>query len=180
MDPVAMKLAALYPNPNTALANCGGAAAGAGCYAVATPGALNTDQGDGRVDWHYNDNNSIYGTISWANTAKSSVPPFPGALDGGNFQGSSEQDLGRNAMLSWAHTFSPTMVNEARIGFSRLVTARTQANANTDVYKQLGIGLRSDHDTEWRRAADRPWSLQPDWREQLAPDQGVQQRMGHD
>jgi hypothetical protein len=140
MDPVAMKLAALYPNPNTALANCGGAAAGAGCYAVATPGALNTDQGDGRVDWHYNDSNSIFGTISWADTSKSSVPPFQGALDGGNFNGSSEQDLGRNGMVSWTHTFSPTMVNEARIGFSRLVTARTQANANTDVYKQLGIG----------------------------------------
>jgi len=140
MDPVAMKLAALYPNPNTALANCNGPAAGSGCYAVATPGALNTDQGDGRVDWRYNDNNSIFGTISWANTAKSSVPPFQGALDGGNFQGSSEQDLGRNAMLSWTHTFSPTMVNEARVGFSRLVTARTQANANSDVYKQLGIG----------------------------------------
>jgi Carboxypeptidase regulatory-like domain len=140
MDPVAMKLAALYPAPNTALANCSGAPAGAGCYAVATPGALNTDQGDGRVDWHYNDANSIFGTISWANTQKSSVPPFPGALDGGNFQGSSEQDLGRNAMLSWTHTFSATMVNEARVGFSRLVTARTQANANTDVYKELGIG----------------------------------------
>ncbi len=140
MDPVARKLAALYPNPNTALANCSGAAAGAGCYAVATPGALNTDQGDGRVDWHYNDANSIFGTISWSNTSKSSVPPFPGALDGGNFQGSSEQDLGRNAMLSWTHTFSPTMVNEARVGFSRLVTARTQANADTDVYKELGIG----------------------------------------
>ena len=126
--PWAMKLAALYPNPNTALANCSGAAKGAGCYAVATPGLLNTDQGDGRVDWHYNDNNSIFGTISWANTSKTSVPPFPGALDGGNFQGSSEQDLGRNAMLSWTHTFSPTMVNEARVGFSRLVTARTQAN----------------------------------------------------
>ncbi|MBV8731015.1 MAG: TonB-dependent receptor, partial [Acidobacteriia bacterium] len=140
MDPVAMKLAALYPSPNTALANCGGAAGGSGCYAVATPGALNTDQGDGRVDWRYNDANSIFGTISWSNTAKSSVPPFPGALDGGNFQGSSEQDLGRNAMLSWTHTFSPTMVNEARVGFSRLVTARTQANANTDIYKELGIG----------------------------------------
>ncbi|MBV9500947.1 MAG: carboxypeptidase regulatory-like domain-containing protein [Acidobacteriaceae bacterium] len=140
MDPVAMKLAALYPNPNTALANCSNAPAGAGCYAVATPGALNTDQGDGRVDWRYNDANSIFGTISWADTSKTSVPPFPGALDGGNFQGSSEQDLGRNGMLSWTHTFSATMVNEARVGFSRLVTARTQANANTDVYKELGIG----------------------------------------
>ncbi len=137
-DPVAAKLAALYPATNTALSNC--SVAGSGCYYTVTPGSLNQDQGDGRVDWHYNDTNSIFGTISWSDTTKGSVTPFAGALDGGNFNGSSEIDLGRNAMLSWTHTFSPTIVNEARVGFSRLVTSRTQANANTDVYKELGIG----------------------------------------
>ena len=98
--------------PNVSSSLC--AVAGAGCYYTVTPGALNTDQGDGRVDWHYNDANSIFGTISWSNTAKTSVQPLPGALDGGDFNGTSETDLGRNAMLSWSHTFSPTMVNEAR------------------------------------------------------------------
>ncbi len=68
------------------------------------------------------------------------MTPFAGALDGGNFAGNSEQDLGRNGNLSWSHIFSPTFVNEARVGFSRLVTARTQANANTDEYKAYGIG----------------------------------------
>ncbi len=43
-------------------------------------------------------------------------------------------------MLSWTHIASPTLVNEARVGFSRLVTARTQANANTDEFKNVGIG----------------------------------------
>ncbi len=137
MDPVAQKLAALYPatnellKPNTVPQND---------YAISTPGALTTDQGDGRVDYHLNDANNIFGSISWTNTSKSSVPPFQGALDGGNFYGSSEQDLGRNGTVSWSHIFSPTMVNEARVGFSRLVTARTQANANSDEYKAVGIG----------------------------------------
>jgi hypothetical protein len=135
-DPVAMKLAALYPATNQPIK--AGALPQNDFYTV-TPGALNTDQGDGRVDYHYNDANSIFGTISWTNTAKSSVQPFAGALDGGNFNGTSEQDLGRNGMISWAHIFSPTLVNEARVGFSRLVTARTQANANTDEYKAVGI-----------------------------------------
>src|SRR6185312_14360337 len=90
--------------------------------------------------YHMNDKNSIFGTISWSNTSKSSIAPFQGALDGGDFNGTSEQDLGRNAMLSWTHIFSPSMVNEARVGFSRLVTARTQANADTDEFTAIGIG----------------------------------------
>jgi len=138
MDPVAVKLASLYPAPNAPASSCN--VAGAGCYFAQTPGTLNQDQGDARVDYHLNDTNSIFGTVSWSDTYKSSVVPFPGALDGGDFNGNSESDLGRNGQLSWTHTFSPTMVNEARVGFSRLVTARTQANANTDVYSELGIG----------------------------------------
>jgi hypothetical protein len=140
MDPVAAKLAALYPAPNRPLA------AGAfptNDYYTVTPGSLNTDQGDGRVDYHLNDANSIFGSISWSNTQKLSVTPFSGsaqALDGGSFAGNSEQDLGRNGNLSWSHIFSPTLVNEARVGFSRLVTARTQGNASTDEYKAFGIG----------------------------------------
>ena len=137
MDPVATKLAALYPATNRAIAP--GAFPTNDFYTV-TPGTQNTDQGDGRVDYHLNDANSIFGSISWTNTQKLNVTPFGGALDGGNFSGNSEQDLGRNGNLSWSHIFSPTLVNEARVGFSRLVTARTQANANTDEYKAFGIG----------------------------------------
>ncbi len=137
MDPAAMKLASLYPATNQPLL--------AGTYPqndfyTITPGALNTDQGDGRVDYHLNDKNSIFGSLSWSDTNKSSVQPLPSALDGGNFNGTGEIDLGRDAMLSWTHIFSPTLVNEARVGFSRLVTSRTQANANTDEFKAIGIG----------------------------------------
>jgi len=134
-DPVAVKLASLYPATNRTI----NAGVPTNDFYTVTPGGLNTDQGDGRVDYHMNDANSIFGTISWSNTAKTNVTPFGGAIDGGNFYGNSEQDLGRNAMISWTHLFGPTMVNEARVGFSRLVTARTQANANTDEYKAYGI-----------------------------------------
>jgi hypothetical protein len=137
-DPVAAKLTAMYPATNASSSNCG--VAGSGCYYTANPGSLNQDQGDGRVDWHYNDKNSIFGTMSWSDTVKTSVPPFGGAIDGGGFYGSGETDLGRNAMISWTHIFSPTIVNEARVGFSRLVTSRVQGNANADVYSAVGIG----------------------------------------
>ncbi|MBV9441940.1 MAG: TonB-dependent receptor, partial [Acidobacteriaceae bacterium] len=137
MDPVARNLASLYPAPNQRVLT---GQYPQNDYYTVTPGSLNTNQGDGRVDFHLSDSNMIFGTISWSDTYKSSIQPFPGLLDGGNFNGVSEQDLGRNAMISWTHTFSPTMVNEARVGFTRLVTARTQANANVDAFKQAGIG----------------------------------------
>ena len=139
MDPVAAKLAALYPGTNRNF----NSAFPTNDYYIVTPGSLTQDQGDGRVDYHLNDANSIFGSISWSNTQKNSITPFNGAaqaLDGGSFAGNSEQDLGRNGNLSWSHIFSPTLVNEARVGFSRLVTARTQANASTDEYKAFGIG----------------------------------------
>ena len=66
--------------------------------------------------------------------------PFPGALDGANFYGASEQDLGRNAQIGYTRIWSPTFISETRIAYSRLVTARTQGNADTDEFKAYGIG----------------------------------------
>src|SRR5579875_886795 len=137
MDPAAIKIASLYPAPNQPV-RVGNYPQND--YYTVTPGTLNTDQGDGRVDYHLNDSNSIFGSISWSNTSKTNVPPLPGALEGGSFYGAAETDLGRDAMISWTHIFSPTIVNEARAGFSRLVTQRTGPNANVDEFKAMGIG----------------------------------------
>ena len=137
MDPAAMKISALYPGPNQPFAN--GNYPENDYYAL-TAGALNTDQGDGRVDFKIDEKDSLFGSISWSNTNKSAVPPFQGALDGGNFYGSSEQDLGRNAQIGFIRVWSPALISETRIGFSRLVTARTQANSGTDEFKAIGIG----------------------------------------
>jgi hypothetical protein len=137
MDPAAVKIASLYPAPNQRVINGNYPA---NDYYSLTAGGLRTDQGDGRVDYKINDNNSLFGSISWTNTSKHSTPPFQGALDGGNFYGSSEQDLGRNAQLGYTRIWSPSIISESRIAYSRLVTARTQANSGTDEFKAIGIG----------------------------------------
>jgi hypothetical protein len=139
MDPAALKIAKLWPATNQPYTT-GQGLLPTNDYFTETPGALNTDQGDGRVDYHLSDKDSIFGSISWSNTSKASIPPFAGALDGGNFNGSSEQDLGRNAQLGYTRVWTPTLISETRIGFSRLVTARTQANAGTDEFAAYGIG----------------------------------------
>ncbi len=136
MDPAAAKIAALYPAPNQAIINGNYPA---NDYYALTPGGLGTDQGDGRVDYKIDDKDSLFGSISWSNTSKYNTPPFQGALDGGNFYGSSEQDLGRNAQIGFIRVWDPSLISETRLGFSRLVTARTQANAETDEFKAYGI-----------------------------------------
>ena len=106
-----------------------------------TAGGLRTDQGDGRVDYRIDEKNSLFGSISWSNTSKDSTPPFQGALDGGNFYGSERTGPGPQCADGlYAHLDSRRFISETRIGFSRLVTARTQANAETDEFKAIGIG----------------------------------------
>ncbi len=139
MDPASRKIAALYPSPNQPQNIINGNYP-QNDYFITTPGTLGTDQGDGRVDYRLSEKDSIFGSISWSDTAKSSVVPFQGILDGGNFNGTGETDLGRNAQLGYTRVWSPTLISETRIGFSRLVTSRAQADAGTDAFKAAGIG----------------------------------------
>jgi hypothetical protein len=137
LDPVSAKLLALYPATNQPIVTGGDPV---NDYFVSTPGTQTTDQGDLRIDHRLTDKDSLFGTMSWADTPKSNGPPFAGALDGAPFQGATETDLNRNAMLSWTRVWTPTLITETRVGFSRLVTARTQANSGTDEFKAFGIG----------------------------------------
>jgi hypothetical protein len=137
MDPAAMAAVSYMPNPNQPIAV--GTYPNKDYYTV-TPGDLTTDQGDGRVDYHMNDSNSIFGSISWSDTSKSSQQPLPGPIDGAGFYGVGETDLGRDAQVGWTHIFSPTIVNDLHAGFSRLVTTRVQPNADTNWFQKLGIG----------------------------------------
>ena len=137
IDPVARKILALYPATNQPIKTGGFPA---NDLFVSTAGTQTTNQADFRVDHRISDKDSLFGSVSWANTAKTNVSPFPGALDGAPFQGASEQDLSRNAMLSYTRVWNPAIITETRAGFTRLVTARTQANASTDEYKAVGLG----------------------------------------
>ena len=137
-DPAAAKIMALYPATNQPITP---GAVPFNDYYVDTPGAQSTNQGDLRIDHRLSDKDSLFGTLSWADTYKTSVAPFPGALDGATFNGVPETDLSRNAMISWTRVWKPTVISETRLGFTRLVTSRVQsANANTDEFKGFGIG----------------------------------------
>ncbi len=136
-DPAFAKILSLYPATNQPIKS--------GTYPTndfyyVTPGSQTTDQGDGRVDYHLSSKDSLFGSISWSNTAKTSGVPFPGPLDGSPFGGAGEDDLSRNAQMSYTRVWSPTLISETRVGFTRLVTSRIGANPGKDLFTEMGIG----------------------------------------
>ncbi|HLK67717.1 MAG TPA: carboxypeptidase regulatory-like domain-containing protein [Bryobacteraceae bacterium] len=137
MDPAWSKIMQLYPNPNQPVITGN---APTNDYYYNTVGGLTTDQGDARVDYRLSDKDSLFGSLSWSNTSKTDGAPLPGALDDTGFNGAGEIDLSRNGQISYTHVWSPSLVTESRVGFTRLVTSRIGANPGTDLFQQFGIG----------------------------------------
>lgn len=137
MDPAWAKIIQLYPNPNQAILTGNQPT---NDYYYNTNGALTQDQGDARVDYRLSDKDTLFGSLSWSDTSKSDGAPLPGALDDTGFNGAGEIDLSRNGQVSYTHVWSPALVTESRVGFTRLVTSRIGANPTTDLFQQFGIG----------------------------------------
>ena len=135
-DPAAAKIAALYPTTNQPIPI---GRFPQNSYFVSTPGKQVTDQGDARVDYRVSDKDSLFGSLSWMNMNKFNAPPLPGALDGSPFNAVTEENLGRNAMLSYTRVWSPTIISETRVAYSRLVTSRVGATPDTDQFTAFGI-----------------------------------------
>jgi len=135
-DPAAKKLMDLFPSPNQNLTD---RLPGANFLPTA-PALQNNDQFDVRIDHRLSDKDSLFGSLSWSEENKTISPPLPGGLDAAGFNGASEKNQGRNAMVSWTRVWSPAFLTETRAAFSRLVTQRFQGNRNTDQYAAFGIG----------------------------------------
>ena len=64
---------------------------------------------------------------------------MPGLADGGGFFAGIQDFDGYNAAISETHIFSPTRVNELRLGYNRLLASRFQDNYNKNVSAQIGF-----------------------------------------
>lgn len=78
---------------------------------------FNGNEASGRLDWNWNDSNRMFLQFNWVHTtdafgpcespcARGFVNPFQSYLPNGQF--------------SYVHTFSPRVVNEARLGYAQL------------------------------------------------------------
>ncbi|HEY6291729.1 MAG TPA: TonB-dependent receptor [Terriglobia bacterium] len=131
LDPNSMKLLSLYPSPN-----------GSGTvnnYIDSPVLSTRADSFDGRVDHNFNERDQMFASFSYVDEPQLIPGPFTGFADGGAFQDGDQTAVSINSALSWTHTFSPTLINEARLGFSRIGTSRLQANGTT-----LGIPEQFD------------------------------------
>ncbi len=131
IDPLAARISALFPTPNTTLN---------GSNFLSEP-KKNFDQNnfDVRIDHKISDKDSLFGRVSYEDQPSFIPSPFNNALDGGSFQDGYQENSYRSAAISETHVFSSNMVNEFRLGYNRINSHRFQLNDNVDVAAQLGF-----------------------------------------
>lgn len=145
LDSVMGKFALLYPAPQrSGLVNN---------HTSQPKEAQQWDQGDGRLDWNWNEKNTVYGRFSRQDTLTTrpstftnvtGVPGASGPVGLGNedtFAGDSKLNT-YNANLSWIRTFTPTVVMEARMGFSRFNLTFLQEGATPGAQLGEKAGIR--------------------------------------
>lgn len=115
VNPVALKLfnnPSLYPLPN----NVGTGALGvSGNYISSSANTLKNNQADAKGDFRPSDKDSVMARWSISRYEQfGSQAALPVFLTSGNFSPT------MSAVLSWTRTFSPTVVNEVRLGYTRI------------------------------------------------------------
>jgi len=130
LNPIGLKIAALYPLPNRNVP---------GQNYVASPVQRDrNDSFDARVDHKFNDNSQFSARYSFAD--RTLFEPYSGVtqvfVPG---YGNTVYRRGQNLMLNEHHIFSPRFVNDARLAFSRVGNQVQIENAGVSVNQQVGL-----------------------------------------
>jgi hypothetical protein len=132
LDANAIKLLNLYPAPN-----------GPGLFYNYTSNrklSNDVDQFDVRGDQTFSEHDTLFVRVSHVLNPQFTPGPFEGYADGGGFNNGTTDSTSWNGVLSETHLFSPTTINEARIGVNRIASSRLQSYANTyGIPQQYGI-----------------------------------------
>jgi outer membrane receptor protein involved in Fe transport len=132
LDPLALKLAALYPVPNVFNQP--------GINFSANPVLKETRNNfDIRVDQKFSDGDNTFFRFSYEDQPSSIPGTFGGLADGGGFFSGDEENSYRSFATSWTHILKPQLINEFRLGYNRINSHRSELNANTDVSGIIGF-----------------------------------------
>lgn len=115
INPIALKLfEAAYPAPNT-----GPVGQTYNNYAWNQSVSDITNQFDARVDYNLNASDQIFGRVSWSRENKYVSAPLGPIFDGGGTDndGTFTNDA-KNAVFSWNHMFSQSLINQARFAYN--------------------------------------------------------------
>jgi hypothetical protein len=138
MDPAALGLLARFPTPTSSgVANN---------YTRTANDIDHQSQFDVRVDGAFRSTDRAFGRYSYFNEVEQPVTPLPdgsGAVTGavigtGGVSGLSDV-LGQQAVLSETHTFSPRVLNDFRIGYTRRGNTISGATLGDTASSALGI-----------------------------------------
>src|SRR6516225_4065831 len=126
LDPNAIALMNLYPNPTTSsLFNN---------YANSPKLTESSNSFDVRGDVNFTEKDQVFARFSWVDDPEFIPGLFGGIADGGGFQQGNQTAKSDQTAIGWTHTVSPVLVNELRLGFNYLETTRSGPVAN-----QMGI-----------------------------------------
>ncbi len=126
LNPNAIALLNLFPAPTA-----GGISNNYTSFPTQT---YNSNGIDLRLDQHFGDRDSAFARYSYLNTDQVNPGPFFGIADGQSSRPGSGATQAQNVAVSETHIFTPHLLNEARVGYSRVSDIRRQLYAN-----QLGI-----------------------------------------
>ncbi|MBI5086641.1 MAG: TonB-dependent receptor [Acidobacteria bacterium] len=138
VNPVARKLFSspdFYPLPNQAGS---GALGVSGNYGATSASALKNHQGDVKIDFRLSDKDSLSGRYS-----KGQYESFGSRAALPINMTSGQEGPTQSGVVNWVRTFSPTIVNEARAAYSRVVIKDTvldwSGKLGADGNAQFGI-----------------------------------------
>jgi hypothetical protein len=133
LDANAIKLLNLYPLPtrnNVLFSN----------YANSPKLYEHRNAFDTRMDYNLNEQNQLFFRFDYVDDPQYIPGIFGGIADGGAFQQGNQTALAQNTALGYTHTFSPTLINEVRLGFNYLHTTRSGPVAGeTGIPAEYGI-----------------------------------------
>ncbi len=126
LDPNAIKLLNLYPNPTS----------GSLFSNFATSPKLfeHSNAFDTRLDINFSQKDQVFYRFSYKDDPQFIPGIFGGIADGGAFQQGPQTAIAQQSALAETHVFNPTLVNVVRAGFNYLNTTR-----ESPVAGQLGI-----------------------------------------
>ncbi len=128
-DPAGMALVQLYPGPNQ----------GTFGFTSTLEIPLHSDHFDIRIDHKLTDEDNLYGSYSLTHIETIvERGPFPDPIATGGFSANSTVQ-GQVASLSWVHTVSPSIVNEARFGFNIIRSTSDPLAEEGDLGPQFGL-----------------------------------------
>lgn len=130
ISPVSQKLQdVFYPKPN-----CGSATATSRDWCGNLSSITDFDIVDGRVDHYFSERDTVFGRYSYhlmpVLGQRSNLPPV-GTYD--------QQRNSSNAMFSYSHTFSASLLNELRGGFSRDISNVATRLRGDEILSQAGL-----------------------------------------